>query len=178
MGKNEYISLYDWKGTQCFCALCGERLVVRKEGYGRDAHLQPYPCTCAEAKKASEHNKELLTETKALRTRSSNTPTPTKTSAVRRNFSLAEVLSVVSGCVICRVEPVLTEDRIGEAIGGTGSAKEKLLKRLPEKADALCTAAAELVAYIKEEHPKWDDDISAKLSSLAEKHQLSLEFTL
>lgn len=177
MEKN-YINLYSWEGDKCYCALCGERLTVRKEGYGRDAYLQPYPCTCAKAKEADAHNEALLAEEteKAQATRDTS-PTVAK-APVRHNFNLAEVLSVVSGCIVCRVEPVLTEDHVSAAIGGTGSAKEKLLRQLPEKADALCAAAAELVAYLKEERPDWNADISEKLSGLAEKHQLPLEFTL
>lgn len=161
MEKKEFISLYKWENRKCYCALCGREL---------SDDMKHKPCTCDKARKAQAHNEQVRQELEALAQRAC-------VEATKETFSLAEVLSVVSGCVVCHVDPIFTEDKVCEKISGTGSAKERVLSSVtPEQAEALCTAADELVDFLQEEHLAWETDITPKLKELADKYQLPLEF--
>ncbi|MCM1323483.1 MAG: hypothetical protein NC218_04915 [Acetobacter sp.] len=135
------------------------------------SELIPTPCSCKKALEAKAHNEQITKELEALANQAN-------TIADKPSFSLAELLSVVSECVICQVEPIFTEDKVCEKIKGSGSAKERVLNSVtPEQAQNLCAAAEELITFLQEKHLAWEADISAELSSLAEKYNLPLEFT-
>lgn len=54
---DKYFSLYRWEDdSECYCAFCGRRLIVHKEGIGRDAFYQPSSCGCSVSRAAAKHN--------------------------------------------------------------------------------------------------------------------------
>ena len=174
--KDKYFSLYRWESdNECYCAFCGRRLITHKEGIGRDAFYQPTFCGCDVSRAAEKHNEGFCLPA-APRVKKEKTAEVSKPKTVVLTFEGA--CSVISGRIIPGVEPVPAEDKVTLVLKGEGSAKERLLKHLGEKAESVRKASEELVCYIIEEHLRWNDDLSGRVDFLCEKYNLPKEFTL
>lgn len=174
--KDKYFSLYRWEDdNECYCRFCGRRLITHKEGIGRDSYYQPTFCGCEVSRAAEKHNEGF---------RLPVAPRVTKEKPAEANkpktvvLTIEEACSVISGRIIPGVEPVPAEDKVTLVLKGEGSAGERLLKHLGEKAESVREASGELVAFIRDERLRWNDDISGRVDYLCEKYNLPKEFTL
>lgn len=170
---DKFIPMIDpWEGT---CPFCGKKLEYRIVGFGRDKCQEYYPCSCEVAQAAREHNnrQEEYAREEYLRKQEKEKQHQEETQK-SITITAAQMLCVISGCILPAVEPIEADDAVGEAmrhLGFTeGSSKEKL-EAYAEKegfADNLKKAAEVLVEFVTSSAANWETDISEKVSQLCD----------